>query len=243
MVRYEDPALQRRARACVPVSELWLAAQQRLRSQQLEKVWDAERLGLPDLMLSELLAWFKHKFFSWVDKPPCQLCKSPTGFVGMSQDPAHLAKASRTELYSCSNGHITPFHRYNNPGKLLGTREGRCGEWANCFTLVCRSLGLDARIVYDETDHVWTEVWSVTQSRWLHCDSCEAICDAPLTYQAGWGKKLTYVIAYSRDDIQDVTWRYTQEPTNVVLARRSLCPENELQVCFIQQTDSFFFFS
>lgn len=37
------------------------------------------------------------------------------------------------------------FVRYNNPGKLLETREGRCGEWANCFTLLCRTLGMDAR--------------------------------------------------------------------------------------------------
>lgn len=65
----------------------------------------------------------------------------------------------------------------------MGPPSGRCGEWANCFTLCCRSLGLEARYVMDWTDHVWTEVWSEAQGRWLHADSCENRADHPMMYE------------------------------------------------------------
>ena len=126
-------------------------------------------------------------------------------------------RANTVEVAACSKcGHQTRFPRkvlryhefwvltcgpcsrslvlagYNDPAKLLQTRTGRCGEWANCFTLVCRSLGhsdridafrigfegqlfpeqfgrpargYEARHVHDWTDHVWTEIFSESNRR------------------------------------------------------------------------------
>lgn len=57
---------------------------------------------------------------------------------------------------TCDN--YTPFPRYNDVNILLITRKGRCGEWANTFTLFSCAMGWDARFVVDKSDHVWTEV-------------------------------------------------------------------------------------
>lgn len=119
---------------------------------------------------------------------------------------------NRIEIHQCrSCSNRMRFPRYNErtstslsfcdlivATKLIETRKGRCGEWANCFTLFCRALGYEVRYVQDWTDHVWTEVWSNDLGRWVHADSCEAAWDAPLLYSKGWGKKLNYVIAFRR---------------------------------------------
>ena len=110
--------------------------------------------------------------------------------------------------------------------KLLETRAGRCGEWANCFTLCCRALGFEARWVLDWTDHVWTEVYSDAQKRWLHCDPCEEACDTPKLYERGWGKRLSFVVAFGKDDVVDVTKRYVLDFENVTTKeRRAVLPD------------------
>jgi peptide-N4-(N-acetyl-beta-glucosaminyl)asparagine amidase len=81
--------------------------------------------------------------------------------------------------------------------------------------------------VLDWTDHVWSEIYSKSQKRWLHIDPCEAALDKPLVYEHGWGKKLTYVIAFSHEEIVDVTWRYSSNHKEV-LNRRNECAEGWL---------------
>lgn len=71
------------------------------------------------------------------------------------------------------------------------------------------------------------QVYSIAQNRWIHCDPCENACDTPLMYEIGWNKKISYVIAYSAEEIQDVTWRYSCKHKEV-MARRNKCSEKEL---------------
>jgi peptide-N4-(N-acetyl-beta-glucosaminyl)asparagine amidase len=58
-------------------------------------------------------------------------------------------------------------------------------------------------------DHVWVELFSEKQNRWIHYDPCENKFDQPLMYELGWGKKLSYVIATSIDLIVDVSGKYS----------------------------------
>ena len=48
----------------------------------------------------------------------------------------------------------------------------------------------------------------INGSRWVHADPCEAALDAPLMYEAGWGKRLSYVFAFGAHEAVDVARRY-----------------------------------
>uniref|UniRef100_A0A8B9XDT1 Peptide-N(4)-(N-acetyl-beta-glucosaminyl)asparagine amidase n=1 Tax=Bos mutus grunniens TaxID=30521 RepID=A0A8B9XDT1_BOSMU len=224
---YENLALQEKALACIPVQELKRRSQEKLsRARKLDK---GTNVSEEDFLLLELLHWFKEEFFHWVNDIVCSKCGGQTKSRGESLLPSEEELkwgANRVEDHYCDACQLSSrFPRYNNPEKLLETRRGRCGEWANCFTLCCRALGFEARYVWDYTDHVWTEVYSPSQQRWLHCDSCEDVCDKPLLYEVGWGKKLSYIIAFSKDEVVDVTWRYSCKHEEVISRRTEIKEE------------------
>lgn len=225
--QYADTSLQRAALEVMPVPTLEKKA-----NELKEKTGGA--VSYRDALLLELLHWYKSEFFKWVNAPDCDHCgcgnqkMTNRGATPPNAEERSCA-AGITELYGCAGcGRETRFPRYNDLRKLLTWRKGRCGEWANCFTLCCMALGFEARYIVDWTDHVWTEVWSESQGRWLHCDCCEDKCDIPLLYEAGWGKKLNYVFAFTATHIIDVTKRYTRK-WDEVLTRRTHINEAFLQ--------------
>ncbi|XP_068620406.1 peptide-N(4)-(N-acetyl-beta-glucosaminyl)asparagine amidase [Battus philenor] len=231
VLEYEKDDVKAMAREQIPIVTLEMKAIERVREHQRKlKVGEVKGndLSFEIALLMELLVWFKYKFFTWMDKPECETCGGTTTYHNYQIRPVDRERGVKVEIYKCTVcNEKTNFPRYKNPATLLRTRRGRCGEWANCFALLCRSLGYDTRHVYDTTDHVWCEVYDHETGNWLHVDPCECLLDAPLVYSCGWNKKLCYVIAASRDDLQDVTWRYITDHKEV-LKRRKLCGESEL---------------
>ncbi|KAL9650934.1 hypothetical protein ABK040_015037 [Willaertia magna] len=208
--QYTDEQLKLKARSIIPVDNLHQKAEQAYKEQKLLRPNDSNVI-LERFIIKELLAWFKNEFFKWVNNPPCEHCQSTNtqliGGVAPNQY-EQQGLAGVVELYQCSQcNKQTRFPRYNHAGRLLETRKGRCGEWAQCFTLCCNAIGYEARFVVDFTDHVWTEVY--LDGKWVHADSCENVLDAPLMYSEGWGKKLSYVFGFTTEEIVDVTKRYT----------------------------------
>ncbi|XP_043250570.1 peptide-N(4)-(N-acetyl-beta-glucosaminyl)asparagine amidase [Colletes gigas] len=239
VMQYEDPSLQEKARRVIPITSLQIATMTRIRELQKQvKLNQADPdkdtgrrykevdIDTRDLFLMELSHWFKYKFFTWVDSPRCSACFGSCEHHSVV--PSTDIRCSRIEIHKCTScDMLVKFPRYSDPEPLLTLRRGRCGEWANVFTLMCRALGYDARWVHDQTDHIWTEVWSIHENRWIHIDPCEDVMDRPLMYEKGWKKQLTYIIAFSKDEVQDVTWRYTRDQVGV-MKRRKLCSESNL---------------
>lgn len=229
IVAYESKELQSKALAVVPLQALQTQAKERQRT-------DSKYLTYELALAKELLHWFKNSFFTWVNEPLCWSCGKKTAMLGVVQPNASEKRhdASRTELYSCNScGAQTRFARYNAVAKLLETRRGRCGEWAQAFTLIARAAGFAVRAVHDWTDHVWTEVWC---GRWVHADACEDVLDEPLLYERGWNKKLNYCMATGVDCVADVTRRYT-ERFEEVRGRRTLAEEGALQAGLRKMND------
>lgn len=223
---YEDLVRQEAARKTVSKEEL---EEKALVSLAKEGNFKPSKAQEDHAFLLQLLFWFKQSF-RWVNEPPCDRCGNNTVSQGMGAAlPSELGfGGSRVEIYRCTFCRtITRFPRYNDPLKLVETRRGRCGEWANCFTLYCRAFGYESRLILDFTDHVWTECFSPSLGRWMHLDPCEGVYDRPLLYEQGWKKKLTYVIAIAKDGVCDVTKRYTRKWFEV-LSRRNIITESAL---------------
>ncbi|KAL7055289.1 hypothetical protein AAHC03_024372 [Spirometra sp. Aus1] len=269
MCHHFDPLSQKAAREVVPEAELLTEAAQ--------SAGCSPEAVTPVDYLTQLLRWFKEDFFSWVNELECSTCSAKMSMSAGVPTPEERRSgdAERVEVYTCPQGSTHAqrrFPRYNDPCKLLETRQGRCGEWANCFALILASLRKPSsqadgcskeevpwfpgvRFVVDFTDHVWCEVWleeptTVAEGtvaptgRWVHVDVCEGLIDAPLVYEAGWHKKLSYIFALTLPpytapsevaiDTQDVTWRYTTDPL-AVRSRRKEIGENLLAVYIAQQ--------
>lgn len=159
MQQYEDDRLQYYGRKIIPLATLTENAINNMRQvqkQQGKHSTCGEAIKDPclrDWILVELTKWFNEKFFTWVNTIPCKIC----GKDDSRSKSTLIENDVRVELLMCCNT-STKFCRYNDIVELLKTRKGRCGEYANCFTFLCRCLDYDARLVHANFDHVWTEV-------------------------------------------------------------------------------------
>uniref|UniRef100_A0A7S3QU05 Transglutaminase-like domain-containing protein n=1 Tax=Dunaliella tertiolecta TaxID=3047 RepID=A0A7S3QU05_DUNTE len=224
----EDEELQALALSLIPLDELADSAKRtkQLNQQEGSNAAGGRVLDVQDYLACELMQWFKRSFFKWVNAPPCAFCGSKTTGAGVQppNQEERAFQASRTEIYCCSVcSSITRFPRFNDVGKLLETRKGRCGEFANAALLCCRAIGLTARYIWDSEDHVWTEYWSDALQRWVHMDFCEAAWDKSLLYEGGWKKKLKYVLAICPTSVVDVTARYTRQVFRALQGRVVCC--------------------
>ncbi|XP_069329406.1 peptide-N(4)-(N-acetyl-beta-glucosaminyl)asparagine amidase isoform X2 [Eulemur rufifrons] len=207
---YENLALQEKALACIPVQELKRKSQEKLyRARKLDK---GTNVSDGDFLLLELLHWFKQEFFHWVNNMLCSKCGGQTRSRSKSllpNDDELKWGANNVEDHYCDACQFSNrFPRYNDPEKLLETRCGRCGEWANCFTLCCRALGFEARYVWD-----YTELWHI-------------LCLKLTALKEIISKAFSRISKRQRlFQVVDVTWRYSCKHEEVISRRTEIKEE------------------
>ncbi|KAF8677000.1 Transglutaminase/protease-like protein [Rhizoctonia solani] len=192
-----------------------------------------------DALAQVLVHWFKHEYFKWADPIKCPRCAGPTSASGMVPPTPYERSggAGRVELHVCrgENGACDGsfrFPRYKNPKRSQVSDENAhrkmwgMGEFVHVIPKGAFSLH-DLQLVWNKEDHVWNEYFSPGAGRWIHTDSCEAARDQPLLYDRGWGKKMSYIFAFSIDGASDMSRGYVQN-SNEMLQRRKDAPEPAL---------------
>lgn len=111
-----------------------------------------------------LVQHFQTKVMTWVNHPLCENCGGTTT-AAADHNVRHVTTTTgmpldadgamcRVEVYRCKTcDQLLEFPRYNSIVRLLQSRQGRCGEYANLFGCLCRAVGLETRYILDFTDH------------------------------------------------------------------------------------------
>lgn len=103
VMQYEDGQLLQSGKDLIPLEMLRLRAKEKLRRlQKMIKTGTGgsdEEPWMVDLILEELVSWFKADFFRWIDALPCSVC----GNQKTQQVDSLVEDGVRVEVYKCCN--------------------------------------------------------------------------------------------------------------------------------------------
>lgn len=111
-----------------------------------------------------------------------------------------------------------PKQRAELPIDVVVQAKGRCGEFALLYNGLLLANDYRTRLVIDCStlknkskkaagDHVWVEV--LVNDVWVHVDPTERRINQPSMYVRDWSKDVNLVHAISKEEIVDVTCKYS----------------------------------
>jgi hypothetical protein len=161
-LRYEDKELQSKALALIPLKDFEIAAEHNMRKLQKSiksGLTSEKEVDIQELILMQLLSWFKNSFFCWVNSPQCLLCKGTTKFIGHDYSSAAEAEAYRTEV---------SLFLFSKRGLLGGDTVSPC-MWIPIFSR--HTLPASSELMYEElADYMQVARKVVTQAHWRSTD-------------------------------------------------------------------------
>lgn len=102
VMQYEDDELLQSGRNLIPLETLRARAKEKLRRIQkmiIARTFKGEEPWMVDLILEELVGWFKADFFRWINTLPCTVC----GNEKTQQVDSRVEDGVRVEVYKCCN--------------------------------------------------------------------------------------------------------------------------------------------
>lgn len=119
--------------------------------------------------------------------------------VYSKEDVKDAAEALLTFVHSYMSYDEAFWHR-KSPKTLIRQRMGTCTNFSILFVAMCRSMGIPARLVRDNSispaTHAWSEFY-VEGEGWVHADPSAGYFNQPQAYRERWGYRYHLVKAFS----------------------------------------------
>ncbi len=121
--------------------------------------------------------------------------------------------------------------RPHQPVRIFAKRFGRCGEYADFTSAICRTALIPCTNISSiSTDHTWNEFW---EDGWVSTEPVNGYLNSPLVYENGWGKVFGTVFEERSDGLfTPVTERYSEglATINIQVVDQNLQPVDAARV-------------
>ncbi len=155
------------------------------------------------------------------------LCQSVFNRDGTPGDAIHAVIRWINQNMSFTSNNERP----HQPVRIFAKRFGRCGEYADFTSAICRiALIPCTNISSISTDHTWNEFW---EDGWVSTEPVNGYLNSPLVYENGWGKVFGTVFEERSDGLfTPVTERYSEglATINIQVVDQNLQPVDAARV-------------